>query len=156
MRSVRDLSEICLIVRSGPGVPCYAMVTLCLRFLTSRRSRSVSWSLAINQASFDLVTNARHRKHRKDPSISSISFISSLSQQRCRRWQGIHLSTMAQPFTVVAVVASDYGCPQMPPVARLNILNILNILNFDLFPFTIASKRGQLEFQFQACNGNCF
>ena len=117
-----------------------------------------SRTLAINQASFDLATNAsrhrKHRKHRKDMegprkdlvSISSISSISiaSLSQQRCRRWQGIHLGT-AHPFAV----ASD-TVPKPPDAPGC----LEPFLNFKMRRY--AESWSSSSKMFQACNGNCF
>ena len=106
-----------------------------------------SRTLAINQASFDLATNAsrhrKHRKHRKDlVSISSIS-IASLSQQRCRRWQGIHLGT-AHPF---AVASDTVPMPDAPGCLE-------PFLNFKMRRY--AESWSSSSKMFQACNGNCF
>ena len=96
-------------------------------------SRSVSWSLAINQASFDLATNAsRHRKDMEGPRV--------------------HFHFVPQPATLQAVArdpprySTDApGCPRMPRTfsERFKMRRYAE-------SWSSSSK------MFQACNGNCF
>lgn len=83
-------------------------------------SRSVSWSLAINQASFDLATNAsRHPKHRKDHFVHFVHFlhISSISFFSASNAAGGGKGSTSVKWRILSLsLQIQYRC-RMPPDA---------------------------------------